>query len=266
MNLVKCPNPFRDLSFYRGSISSLADELGQATSLVTVATPNPEQIVLAKREPTFLKLLTQFDYLLPDGVGLVWASRLLGSRGKMQPIPERIPGVELASELIDRSLALEEKVLIIGGWQYHHHFLITKQDKYQVVDCVEDCDSKQGQTVHWTKGYGDASLPTQAEDSQLEDVLSRLKPSLVLVALGAPKQEKWIHDHLQLLEKNQIKVVMTVGGAIDMLIGRTIRAPGWVRSMGLEWFWRLVQEPWRWKRQLKLVEFVGMVGREYLGN
>ena len=89
-----------------------------------------------------------------------------------------------------------------------------------------------------------------------------MKPSIILVAFGAPWQEQWVVNHREFLEKNKVKLVMVVGGAIDMLTGKVQRAPKFVQQLQLEWLFRLIQQPWRWKRQLRLIQFIGHVLKE----
>ena len=85
---------------------------------------------------------------------------------------------------------------------------------------------------------------------------------ILFVALGAPKQEEWIHENLP---KIDVGCAMGVGGAFDYVAGQVPRAPKWMRKMGMEWSYRLVRQPWRWRRQTKLIEFVGLVLKEKRG-
>jgi len=80
--------------------------------------------------------------------------------------------------------------------------------------------------------------------------------------LGAPHQEEWILEHRQLLKNSGCLIALTVGGAIDMILGKLTRAPLWMRRFGLEWLYRLIQEPWRWKRQTRLIKFAWLVMRQ----
>jgi N-acetylglucosaminyldiphosphoundecaprenol N-acetyl-beta-D-mannosaminyltransferase len=111
-------------------------------------------------------------------------------------------------------------------------------------------------------GYASAARPTKTEERAVRETIARLRPQLVFVALGAPQQEQWVVDHLSLLTQQGAKVVMVVGGAFDILLGRLRRAPLWMRSLGLEWLYRLMQEPWRAGRQAALLTFIKLVVQE----
>jgi N-acetylglucosaminyldiphosphoundecaprenol N-acetyl-beta-D-mannosaminyltransferase len=84
---------------------------------------------------------------------------------------------------------------------------------------------------------------------------------ILFVAFGFPKQEEWMSHHIN---KIPVRVMMGVGGSFDYISGKIPRAPGFLRVVGLEWFYRLAKQPWRWKRQLALVEFLGLVLKEKL--
>lgn len=223
---------------------SLATYLKEGQKPLIIFTPNPEQIVQAERMPEFRADLKQADILIPDGVGLVMASRLLALKNRDVAISERIPGVEVVEDLLH--IAQEEgyRVLLIGGRDYDPARL--PQDNFV-----------------WTPGYEDVQQPTTAEEAAIDSILEKEKPAIVFVAFGAPYQERWVVAHRQQLEKNQVKIVMTVGGAFDMLYGDLARAPGWVRSIGLEWAYRLAQEPHRAQRQKRLPLFVSMTWKEF---
>ena len=87
---------------------------------------------------------------------------------------------------------------------------------------------------------------------------------MVFVAFGAPWQEKWVIEHEELLNKSGVELVMVVGGSFDMLLGGLKRAPMWIRAIGMEWLFRLAQEPRRFKRQLKIFKFVGLATKDLI--
>src|SRR3989338_7217285 len=89
--------------------------------------------------------------------------------------------------------------------------------------------------------------------------INKVKPDFLFVGLGAPKQEKWVARHFDSLRSLSVKVVMVVGGAIDQLDNPTLRPPRFMDQMGLGWLYRLVRQPWRWQRQLRLLKFGWMV-------
>ncbi len=205
----------------------------------TVMTPNPEQIVLASKEPRFGEALEQADYLLPDGAGLVWASG----------VKERLTGADSVREILLMAAAKNKKVMLIGG-----------NYKERAGRLNVDLGGVQTE-IYYTKGYQNANNPSENEEKALRVFVGKSKPDIVLVAFGAPKQEYFVIEKKAWLEENGVKMIMCVGGAFDFLLGRVRRAPSSWQKLGLEWLWRLGREPWRWYRQLALPKFVWLVMR-----
>lgn len=106
--------------------------------------------------------------------------------------------------------------------------------------------------------------PRATEHTALLSCIQSVAPDILFVAFGAPAQEKWVIEHKAVLEKAGVRLVMVVGGAFDMLLGKVERAPQWMRSIGLEWLYRLIQEPWRWKRQIALITFMKLVFQDLM--
>ena len=224
-----------------------------------IFTPNPEQIVMAKHNLLFANYLKKADWLLPDGIGLVWASSILEFFGKIEEeIEERIAGVELVEHLLETIVKYpDQNTLIIGGRDYAGSF---------EGEFFEDMKSlkKIRNNLYWTEGYQEKEDILLIEEQALEKIINRLKPKIVFVALGAPDQEKWIIEHLDLLQANQAKIAMAVGGSFDFLFAKVTRAPQLWQKIGLEWLWRLLKQPWRKKRQLKLINFIYLLIREII--
>ena len=107
-----------------------------------------------------------------------------------------------------------------------------------------------------------AGSPRASEEDDIIRTIRAVSPDLLLVAYGVPAEEKWIARNRQRLG---VPVMMGVGGAFDFAAGVTKRAPGWIRRLGLEWLYRLVREPWRWRRQLALPRFLSLVAKQKLG-
>jgi len=222
---------------------TLVEHLKSGKKPLIIFTPNPEHVIQGQESPDFAQLLNQADILLPDGMGLVWASRFLAFKNPSAAavLTERIPGVDVVADLLRTTQKNHQKVLLLGGREYQS---LPPQ-------------------LEWETGYQDITHPTPAEEVKVKRILSHLKPTLVLVAYGAPWQEKWVIEHRQLLADNQVKMVMVVGGAFDFLLGKVSRAPQWLQDVGLEWAYRLYQEPWRWRRQLRLLKFVALTVKEF---
>jgi N-acetylglucosaminyldiphosphoundecaprenol N-acetyl-beta-D-mannosaminyltransferase len=207
---------------------------GTSTSLLpaVIATVNAQFVHLAYREPRFASFLLHADLSIADGMSLVFASRLLG-----QPLPERISGVDLTEDLWALLNKQGGSVYLLGGKPGAAAATAQKlQERYPQVKIV-GVDSPP---------MGFEKMP-EVKNVVLRKIQAA-QPDLLLVCLGAPKQEYWIEDHLLALP---VKLVMGVGGTFDLLSGQVRRAPMWMQKCGLEWFFRLYVEPGRlWQRYL----------------
>ena len=218
-----------------------------------VVTPNPEQIMLARSNSQFLKCLQGADFALPDGIGVVVAGRLLSelsneSWRKQENnvlFPERLAGRIVFERLVRFASTKGMRVLLIGGYG-----LVA----YQASERLQKL--YPGLQIQSIAGPKDALHPTASEQKLVEEKIVTFQPQLVGVAFGAPKQEFWLMNHKNMLRKNGVKVAMAIGGTIDVLAGKLRPVPDFVERWHLEWFFRLLQEPSRWKRQLALPAFV----------
>jgi len=198
---------------------------------------NPENLMVMKRNPAFEKLILSSQTVIPDGVGIVWAAKLLTGIGL-----SRLSGVDLMDRLIRYANEHRLRCLLIGG---------DANLAELVAECYEARYPKL--KIRGLRGIVDIKQPKPEEITSLKRIVSLLKPHLVFVAFGSPQQELWIQENKQLFSQS---MVMGVGGGFAMLSGVLPRAPLWIQRLGLEWFYRLLQEPWRIKRQLRLVEFI----------
>lgn len=227
-------------------LSLLKKWLLESKSLRVVYTPNPEQIVQSRGNNAFKHALQKADLLLPDGIGLVWAACFLAKFGKAKLIQERIAGVDVVAELLKIARQKELAVLVIGGRNYS----------------PADYFAYRGAKINWLSGYQNINQPTAAEEKSIKKSIKKLQPDLVFVAFGAPAQELWIEQHRGVLAKSGVKIAMAVGGSFDYLLGKVPRAPYWFRKLGLEWLFRLLVEPWRVRRQLRIISFLGLTLQE----
>lgn len=207
------------------------------------ATVNPEFIMTAQRLPEFKALLQRTELNVPDGVGVLWAARQCGS-----PLRERVAGVDLMTRLC--TVAAER------GWRV---FLLGAQPG--VADRAAELLVLRCPGLRVCGTFAGSPRPEHAED-----IVARIRaadPHLLFVAYGAPAQDLWLGEHLPHLERPGHGMLgMGVGGAFDFIAGVQRRAPRWVQRLGLEWLYRLVRQPWRWRRQLALVRFAWLVLRE----
>ncbi|MBU0619157.1 WecB/TagA/CpsF family glycosyltransferase [Patescibacteria group bacterium] len=202
-----------------------------------IVTPNSEQVVLAQKDQEFKRIFNQADLALPDGIGLLWAAK-----GK---IKEKISGIDFMEALCQLAGKHGWRVMLLGG----------KKD--QALKAARILSQRYGiEAIHGWQGAIDIRhLSAKGNKIMLEGV-NQFQPDLLFVAYGAPWQEKWLAQNLARLK---IKVGMVVGGSFDMIIDPSLRPPKIMEKMRLGWFYRFLRQPWRIKRQLKLLEFVRLV-------
>ncbi len=218
--------------------------LKKPTGFFHIVSLNPENLVIANKNQQFKKIILSSQMTIIDGVGIVLASRLLGFQAG-----ERFAGVDLMKKIIEIANKLRLRVLLIGS-------------KGKLAESLADCYNRQYFQARFfgIEGVKDVNRGmTKQEKAILNKIVTDFKPQIVFVAFGSPHQEIWI-EHQKNLFKNCL--VMGVGGGFDFLAGKIRRAPIFLRKIGLEWLFRLFNQPWRWKRQLRLIEFVWLVMRE----
>jgi N-acetylglucosaminyldiphosphoundecaprenol N-acetyl-beta-D-mannosaminyltransferase len=201
-----------------------------------IATVNPEFLMKARRSRRFRAALRRVDLCIPDGIGVLWASKLRGC-----PLPERVTGSDLVPRLSEEAARRGWRVFYLGAApgvaERTASILRSKHPSLQVAGCY-------------------AGSPDLTEAGAIVTRVRASKADLLFVAYGAPKQDLWLDAHLA---ETGAAVGMGVGGSFDFIAGVTQRAPRWIQYLGLEWLHRLVQEPWRWRRQLTLPHFALLV-------
>jgi N-acetylglucosaminyldiphosphoundecaprenol N-acetyl-beta-D-mannosaminyltransferase len=202
-----------------------------------IATVNPEFVMAAQQDAAFRYVLRQADLYLPDGIGLLLASRWMG-----QPLPERVPGSEFVYHLAE--LAGQE------GWSLY---------LLGAAPGVAEEAAAVFQRLYPDLIVGGTytGSPDPAENDAIVQRINDSGAQLLYVAYGAPRQDKWIERNRHTL--THVRVAMGVGGALDFVSGRAARAPQWVQGLGLEWLDRLIRQPWRWRRMLALPRFAWRV-------
>ncbi len=187
-----------------------------------VFTPNVDHVVMAETNGPFRQAYQTASLCLVDGQPLVWVSRLLGV-----PLPERVAGSDLVVPLMQRAAGRNWRVYLLGA-----------------APGVADAAATQLQARYGVRIAGVHAPPISLVPEQDEPtVLARLraaKPDLALIALGAPKQEIWIHRNAKALHPT---VAIGVGASLDFIAGRVRRCPRWMAAAGLEWLFRMTQQP-----------------------
>jgi N-acetylglucosaminyldiphosphoundecaprenol N-acetyl-beta-D-mannosaminyltransferase len=201
-----------------------------------IVTLNAEMTMAARADRGLGAALAAADLVIPDGAGVVWALGRQGFRVR------RSPGIELARQLLEYAAAHRWSVALVGASPEVMELLVDRL-------AAEIPGLNLAFTIH---GY-------QAPDQWpgIEQELCQARPDLVLVALGVPRQETWI----QRLHQGQPGLWMGVGGSFDVWSGTKQRAPAWMGRLQIEWLYRLVQEPSRWRRMLALPAFAWAVLR-----
>ncbi|WP_277631437.1 WecB/TagA/CpsF family glycosyltransferase [Atopococcus tabaci] len=200
-----------------------------------VVTANPEIVMYAHAHPEYADILSEADFIAPDGIGVVKASRVLNT-----PIKERVPGYELMLDLLDVADREGHRVYFLGA----------RQEVIEKLVATVPVKWPGLTLAGWHHGYFDHT------DEKMMDRVHSTHPDLIFVALGYPAQEQWIHDYMKQADKG---LAMGVGGSFDVLSGTTKRAPKWVRKFHVEWLYRLVKQPSRWRRMLAIPRFLGSV-------
>ncbi len=206
--------------------------VGDGTRARIVVTPNSTSLIKAGEDPELLSAYAQADLVLPDGIGVVWASRLLGV-----PLSARVTGVDLAQRLLSRAAGSGVRVFLLGGRPgVAARAAIRLKARYPGLAIVG--------THH---GYF-------ADHDAVVEKIADAKPDLVLVGMGVPRQERFM-----LTARGRLPgtVMIGVGGALDLFAGECRRAPeGWQR-LGLEWLYRLLHDPRRIVETLSIPRFIG---------
>ncbi len=206
-----------------------------------IVTPNSEMIVRAKENQQLARILNEADLSTADGAGVVLAARLLA-----KPVPERVAGFDLMYAVLKAIANTTNSCYFLGG-------------KPGIVDqaVIRLQEELLGLRIC---GFHHGYLDQEVEEQIIREI-NVLKPDLLLVGMGVPLQEKFLDRNLA---KLKVKAAMTVGGSFDVLAGEVQRAPYWMQRIGLEWFYRLLQEPSRFGRMLALPKFMLLVFRELI--
>ncbi len=201
-----------------------------------IATVNPEFVIIAQSNTEFMRTLNQCALNVPDGVGLLWASRRLGT-----PLRERVTGQEMVDRIAALAAKRGEPIFFLGAREgiagRAAERLKEKCPGLRIAGCY-------------------AGSPSVEENQRIVERINESKAKILFVAFGPPKQDFWIERNTPRLKA---AVAMGVGGTFDTLAGIVPRAPWWMQRAGFEWTYRLFREPRRFKRQLAIPYFMWLV-------
>lgn len=216
-----------------------------------IVTPNPEFVMRAQQDEEFKDILNRADLAIPDGIGLLWAAKFLSLKSGSwlkafwqfihtqlslifyprycrTVLPERVTGTDLVWKIAKLSEQKDCSIYLLGAKN----------------NIAQTAAQKLKQKFPNLKIAGSfAGSPNKEADDKLQAIVNHVKPDVLLVAYGHPKQEKWITRNLSKLDS--VKVAIGVGGAFDFMAGKAKRAPGFFRKLGLEWLFRFFVEPRR---------------------
>ena len=199
----------------------------------TLYTPNAEILMAAQRDPELKNILCDADMLIADGAGVVLASKLLG-----RPVPEKVSGIDL----------MRRSFVDLANKNAAYFFFGSKPGIAEAAADNIRKDYPGAKIAGCRDGY--------FKETDEDDIVKQINSSgadILLVALGAPKQEKWISRNKDRLK---VKICAGVGGTLDVFAGKTELAPEFMRRNGFEWLFRLYKEPRRAKRMLDLPKFM----------
>lgn len=203
-----------------------------------ICTANPEFVMHARRDPRFAVTLRAADLCVPDGGGLLWAARRQGV-----VLEERVTGSDGIYRICARAAQVGWRVFLLGAAPGVAAQAAKRlQQRYPGLAVV---------------GVASAS-PTDQDWPNIHGQLQQTQPDILFVAYGHPRQDLWIAQHRHELTA---AVAMGVGGAFDFVAGVATRAPLWMQRFGVEWLYRLITQPWRWRRMLALPHFAWLVLR-----
>jgi len=201
-----------------------------------VVTANPIMFMTGFENDSFMRMLKNADLVVPDGAGLVWAAGRLG-----KPVAERVAGYDLVQELF--------RVGAAEGWSVY--LLGTSQELIEAARGRIEAAYPGLRIVGCRNGYFGPD-----EDEAVVRSVAEASPDLLLVGRSTLTQDPWIAKYRDRLNA---AVMIGVGGSFDVMSGKLKRAPRWMQRMKLEWLYRLLQEPTRWKRMLVLPKFAWKV-------
>lgn len=252
----------------RKEANARLSELIEKRSKSIITTPNAEYIINAQKDEIFRKILNEESSLnLSDGVGILWAAKFLDLKmpaqkwlkipialvlwlsslvflfifikAKRRPLPEKISGSDFIWDIAKFAAENKHKIFLLGG-----------------AATVAERTALKLQTDIYGLRVGGVHSGVAEDFDEIAEAINRSHSDILLVAFGSPKQEKWLSQHLK---KTCCKIGIGLGGSFDFIAGTQQRAPKWVAYFGLEWLYRLVQEPHRIKRQMAIPKLMWLV-------
>jgi N-acetylglucosaminyldiphosphoundecaprenol N-acetyl-beta-D-mannosaminyltransferase len=198
-----------------------------------VCTVSPEFVMIAQDDPDFMRVLHEADLCAADGIGLLFAARYLG-----HPLPERVTGSDGVPIIAERAAREGWSLYLLGAAP-------------GIAERAAEVLTARHPALRIAGSY--AGSPAPEEEDQIVERVNASGADILLVAYGAPRQDVWIARNRARLH---VHAALGVGGTFDFIAGAIPRAPRWMQKLALEWLFRLIIQPWRWRRMLRLPRFV----------
>lgn len=218
-----------------------AMELIQSRDAKYVVTPNPEIVMQCRSNPQLAQAVSAAAMVLPDGIGIVYGARILGT-----PLKGKLAGIDFVSSLFEQTSQHPLTVFLLGA----------KPGVAEKAAANLQINYPKLKIVGTNDGYFDG-------DDPVIEKINATSPDLLLVCLGAPKQELWMQNNTPRLK---VGLMLGLGGVLDVFSGETQRAPQIWQKLGLEWLYRLTKEPGRILRMANLPKFgCAVIGKRMRG-
>ena len=205
--------------------------LMEARSGGYIVTPNPEIVMSCRADPDVAAAVAGAALTIPDGIGIIYGAKILKT-----PLKEKVPGCDFSLKLMERMAKAGKSVFILGA----------------SPGTAEKAAENLGERLPGLRFVGTHNGYFN-DDAPVIEAINAAAPDLLLVCLGAPKQELWMHKNAAALN---VGLMVGAGGSVNIYAGTVQRAPEFWRRAGLEWLYRLLQEPKRIKRQMALPKFM----------
>ena len=214
----------------------------QRKEMLHIATVNPEYIMEARRNTKFKEILSHC-LTVADGHGIVWASQILNHKFANSQIGgvERISGVTLVEEILIHANEKGEKVFLLGA-------------RSGIAEKAAQLMGKKYPNAHFSSYSGAQTVKVEKNEEASMTIakINGFEPDYLFVAYGSPWQDLWIEENRPYL---RVRVAVGVGGTLDEWAGVVVPCPRWIDQLGLKWLWRLVHEPSRWRRIIRVLQF-----------
>lgn len=220
---------FDDLA--RDGAVALCKNLIEEHRSAYMVTPNPEIVMASWDDPALREAISNADLVIPDGIGVVKAAKILGT-----PLKERLPGIEIGEAILQYAAQSGKKVFLLGA-------------KPGVADLAADRMREMFPGIDIC-GVNDGYFK---DDAAVIEKINAAKPDFLMVCLGFPKQEMWMAQNASKLD---VGLMAGLGGSLDVFAGTVLRAPEKWQRMNAEWLYRCIKEPWRFKRIARLPLFI----------